>query len=423
MNFDKSNHRQHLLLAWQFLQLGLIVLLIHRLRIESSAFRDLSILVLVGFGIHSILKPSLRQPFFLGLSIIAMFIVVGGPATAWILTIGLCLIALAHLPWRFSIRVGLLLLAAAGLAWIRIKTVDNSGNFFMVMPIIGSMFMFRMAIYLYERENQRESNESLSNKALKTLSYFFLLPNVCFPFFPTVDYKTFCRSFYDQESFEIYQRGLNRILAGIVQILIARFVYHYIVIDSIAVTDKITLLRYLTADYFLYLKIAGQFDLCIGILLLFGFNLPKTNNYFYFSTGLVDFWRRANIYWKNFMMNLVYYPVYFKVRKFGKKTAIIISIIAVFFATCILHSYQWFWIRGDWSLVLPDILIWSILCLFVIAGSIAPKNPSSPKFLNSLLSGIFTFITMSILFSMWSSRSLPLWLNTISFGKITWGGH
>lgn len=422
MNFDKPIHR-HLLLAWQILQLALAVLLIYRLRIESSAFRDLALLVLLGFTIHSILTPTLRLPFFLALSIAGMIIVVGVSGTAWIIGIGFFLIALAHLPLRLSQRAAILILAGSGLAYLRIKSVDKASHLFMVMPIIGSMFMFRLAIYLYEHEHEKKSNESIYTKTLKILSYFFLLPNVCFPFFPIVDYKTFCRSSYNQESLEIYQRGLNRILAGIVQILLARFVYHYIVIDPMAVTDKTTLLRYLTADYFLYLKIAGQFDLCIGILLLFGFNLPKTNNYFYFSTSLVDFWRRANIYWKNFMMNLVYYPVYFKVRKLGSPAAVVISVITVFFATCILHSYQWFWIRGDWSLQLTDVLIWSILCLFVITGTLRPARAHPPSLLNKILNGTFTFAIMSILFSMWSSRSLSLWLNTVSFGKINldWG--
>ena len=34
----------------------------------------------------------------------------------------------------------------------------------------------------------------------RTLSYFFMLPNACFPLFPVIDYKTFRRNYYDEDA-------------------------------------------------------------------------------------------------------------------------------------------------------------------------------------------------------------------------------
>jgi len=60
--------------------------------------------------------------------------------------------------------------------------------------ILGSMFMFRLMIYLYDLKH-RTAPFSLAH----AVSYFFLLPNVCFPLFPVVDYKTFCSTYYNED--------------------------------------------------------------------------------------------------------------------------------------------------------------------------------------------------------------------------------
>ena len=52
--------------------------------------------------------------------------------------------------------------------------------------VIGSVFMFRMVLYLYELKHATRP-EPLGD----TLGYFFLLPNFCFTWlFPVVDYRT-----------------------------------------------------------------------------------------------------------------------------------------------------------------------------------------------------------------------------------------
>jgi hypothetical protein len=48
------------------------------------------------------------------------------------------------------------------------------------------MFVFRLIIYMYDRKHSTGPTG-----VWQTLGYFFLLPNVCFPLFPVVDYKKF----------------------------------------------------------------------------------------------------------------------------------------------------------------------------------------------------------------------------------------
>jgi alginate O-acetyltransferase complex protein AlgI len=60
--------------------------------------------------------------------------------------------------------------------------------------------------------------------------------------------------------------------------------------------------------YLLYLRVSGQFHIIIGLLHLFGYDLPETHRKYLLARSLTDFWRRINIYWKDFMVKLVYFP-------------------------------------------------------------------------------------------------------------------
>ena len=63
-----------------------------------------------------------------------------------------------------------------------------------IWPILGSMFMFRMMVYLHD---MRTGIAPFG--PWRALAYFFMLPNPFFPLFPLVDYKTFNRAYYNAE--------------------------------------------------------------------------------------------------------------------------------------------------------------------------------------------------------------------------------
>jgi hypothetical protein len=76
-----------------------------------------------------------------------------------------------------------------------------------IWPILGSMFMFRLALYLHALEHD-EKRPTVA----RTLAYFFMLPNVCFPLFPVVDYLSFRRNYYDHDAVSIYETGIKWIV-------------------------------------------------------------------------------------------------------------------------------------------------------------------------------------------------------------------
>ena len=144
-------------------------------------------------------------------------------------------------------------------------------------------------------------------------------------------------------------------------LILYRFVYLHLAGDPTELETLGDLVQFLLATFLLYLRVSGQFHLCIGMLYLFGFRLPETHHLYYLAESFTDFWRRINIYWKDFMMKLVYYPSYFQLRRWGDKTALVVATIVVFLGTWLLHSYQWFWLRGGFPLEPQDALFWGIL--------------------------------------------------------------
>jgi hypothetical protein len=105
---------------------------------------------------------------------------------AWLIGLGLCLVVLCRLPVPFWLRA--MVLVAAGLALLALRSGWSEVPWpVAIWPILGSMFMFRIAAYQYDIRHR-----SFARSRCRTLSYFFLLPNVCFPLFPVIDYSTFC---------------------------------------------------------------------------------------------------------------------------------------------------------------------------------------------------------------------------------------
>jgi len=405
-------------------QLGVVMLAVYRFRIvEDFGFRSIVPLIFAGFIIHSLLPLRYRQTFFLLLSFAAIGIVLPFPYSLILVVIGLGLIGICHLPIHFSARVALLLLIGSVMAVLR-----NGWDVFpeasylaaLVLPIIGAMFMFRLAIYLYDLRHEKEP-ASISER----LSYFFLLPNVCFLLFPVIDYRTYRRTYYDKNEYDIYETGVLWILRGLTHLLLHRLVYGLYSPSPENVHDFGSVIEFMVSTYLLYLRISGQFHLIVGILCLFGFNLPETHKLFYLSSSFNNFWRRINIYWKDFMMKMVYYPVFMRLRRFGMLPGMVIATLVVFVGTWLLHSYQWFWLRGSFPITATDGIFWGVLAICVVSNSLLETTGGRQRSLGKaawsfqaalLLSlktvAMFTF--MCILWSLWTSATVGQWLIALS---------
>jgi len=407
-------------------QLALLTLVLRQFQIESSAFRDLWLLALGGFAVHALLPLRYRLPFFLVLSLVGIVLVMGLVHGAWLVAIGLVLIGICHLPLSFGTRIALLLGVAAVLVAQRSQWIPAPWSE-AIWPILGSMFMFRLIVYLYDLRH-----ESKPSTVWQSLSYFFMLPNACFPLFPVVDYKTFRRNYYDDDAYRIYQIGVDWIVRGVIHLILYRVVYYHFTLAPSEVHNPGDLAQYLVSNFLLYLRVSGQFHLIVGMLYLFGFRLPETHHKYYLASSFTDFWRRINIYWKDFMLKVFYYPAYFKLRRLGTTPALILSTLFVFLMTWFLHAYQWFWLRGTVLFVWQDILFWTFLGGLVVINSLYEAKHGRERTLRGSgrtwrsysilgLKVAGTFSVICVLWSFWTSGSIAEWLSlwTVLGGKVT----
>ena len=393
-----------------------IAMLIRQFGLENGAFLQLAIISFSGFVVHYFLPFRYRLRFFLALSVGTLGFLLGPGPAAWLIGLSLVLIGLCHLPVSFWLRVVLIVLVGAALGVSRAGFATTPWPA-AIWPILGSMFMFRLVVYLYDVRH-KPALASL----WPTLWYFFLLPNVCFPLFPVVDYSTFRRTYYNEERHQIYRVGVQWIFRGVIHLLLYRIVYQLVMLDPTRVADAVDLSRYMLWPFLLYLRVSGQFHIIVGILHLFGFNLPETHHSYYLTASFTDFWRRINIYWKDFMMKMFYYPAYFALRKRGETIALVLSTVLVFVVTWSLHAYQWFWIRGSFLLAWNDVLFWAILAFFVVINSLyewrrgrqralTPRSLSWRRAVGSAAQTVGMFFVICVLWSLWSTESVSVWLS------------
>ena len=397
-------------------QLGLLAVIIRQFQIESSAFLRLALLAFGGFAVHYFLPASVKLPFFVLLSLSGILLVMG-PTTGLIpIVLGLVLIGACHLPIRFSLRVGILLALGAGFAVLRTGAVASPWSS-AVWPILGAMFMFRLIVYMYDLQHEKGPSS-----AWRSLAYFFVLPNVCFPLFPVIDFKTFRRTYYDQPANAIHQVGVNWMIRGITHLILYRVIYYYLAIGTSDIVTARDLAQYLVTNFLLYLRVSGQFHLVIGMLHLFGFRLPETNHLYCLSSSFTEFWRRINIYWKDFMIKVFYYPAYFRLRKLGETKALVLATFFVFAVTWFLHSYQWFWLRDSFPVKPQDVAFWGVLALLVVVNSLyemkrkrkRTAGASRWSFRALAIMGVKTvgtFAAIITLWSLWTADSFESWFS------------
>jgi hypothetical protein len=416
-------------LVFIFTQLLLCILVLREIDMLPLALRRVVYLATAGFAFQLVLPLRFRLQFFVALSGVALLLVLGTPTSPnryWeptaaliraglVLFVGAVAMGVCHLPLAFWTRAGLLVGIGTAVAALRAGVLDSGGQA-LVWPILAGMFMFRLVIYMYELSTSSK-RPSFWHRA----AYFFMLPNVGLTFFPVIDFKTMSASFYSDAPLRTYQKGVHWITRGVIHLLIYRYVDQVFSNQASNVDSGVDLVRFLLMNSLLYLNVSGSFHLITGVLLLFGFNLPETNHHYFLASSFTDYWRRVNIYWKDFMMKTSYYPAYFRLKRLGATAALVGATLWVFVLTWALHLYQTWWLTGSASITLPDVLFWSILGVLVLVNSVwemkrgrrrtvSSAMQSTGQLLGLAVRTAATFACVSVLWSLWSSPSLPVWL-------------
>ncbi len=387
--------------------------------LEGRAFQGLAVLATLALPVHYALPYHWKKPAFVGLSVVGLAWALGSGVAAVVLPASALLIGACLLPIAWSARAGIVAVFALALGVAR-AVVPVAGAAEAALAVLGSMFMFRMILFLYELKHSE-----VPENPLDAVAYFFLLPNFCFLLFPVVDYRAFRRGYFAADVHDIQRDGLRLMTRGLVHLLAYRLVYHELTISPEEVRGLGTLAGHVVTNYLKYLHVSGQFHMAAGLLHLFGFRLPETHHNYLLATGFTDYWRRINIPWKDFMVRVVFNPVAFRLKRRPQWQSLTLATTAVFVATWLLHAYQAFWLRGSWGFSVPDALFWGILGALVLVNvqldvrrsSARPEVGGRARALAiRILKTAATFTTVALLWSLWTSPSLPAWLAMMGRG-------
>ena len=247
--------------------------------------------------------------------------VLGLANAAWLVGIGLLLIGICHLPVPMWIRGVLLVRRGRHAGHSSARDCLPFPWSEAIWPILGSMFMFRLIVYFYDLRHDKAQPGFV-----RTVAYFFMLPNACFPLVSG-------RRFQDIPA-QLLRRRRVHALSARHRLDRPRRHAPAAVSDHLLPPDararrgddaRRCLSQYLVTNFLLYLRVSGLFHLVVGMLHLFGFRLPETHNRYLLASSFTDFWRRINIYWKDFMQKVFYYPAVFRLKKLGTEKAIVVG--------------------------------------------------------------------------------------------------
>lgn len=400
------------------IQLVLLVALSRLYEVESSLhLADLILVATLGYVVHIFLPARFNLHFFLVLGWSGLIYFLG-----WVdalLGIGYGLILFTALTYivNFKLRMGTVVVIIA----IPISLLAQKNGWALMhinaFSLFGSMTIYRLLLFIYDKTYQK-TNPGL----IQDLSYFFMLPNMALTLFPAVDYTQWTRNYLDERAILIQKKGVQWMVLGLFHLILYRIIYSYLVLPLSGVEDLHTFIWHATSTYTLILRLSGIFHLAAGTLCLFGYNMPPVFNNYFLASGFSDIWRRLNMYFRDFMVKIFYYPVYFKIRHLGNQPATVLAILCMFIISWMLHSYQWFWFKGTFPLKWVDLIFWNTWGVLVAASVFLPKNlwraqADRHPWISSLLNTtkiMATFLTMSLLWSLWSVNTLPEWTRIVS---------
>jgi len=414
-------------------QLALVVGVLHGYRVGQYGGAEMTFTYLCDaafglFAVHYWLPYRMKETFWVAASLVAAFIWLDWRVATCLVVAGCLFFAIIRSPLPYWTRVGMIVTGFAIASLCSLYPNEGNDIIRMVSPVgvpkstwmmFGSIFLLRMIVYLHD---VRYLKTPPSFRAY--LAYFFILPNYIFPLMPVVDYTTMRASYYRRNIQDIAQQGIHWIGRGLVQLVCYQVIYYLREAQTARGIDSFgAVVSYMVLTFLLYLRVSGQFHLAIGMLHLFGYDLPETNRKYLLSASLTDWWRRVNIYWKDFMVKIVYFPVFFRFRKGGQLRAKLLATVAVFLVTWALHSYQYLWIRGEVLFNRVDITFWGIFGLLITvnvwwehkqeASGVRPV----PSRLGTFVSTVGTMSLIIFLWSLWEAPTFSDWFELVAWWR------
>lgn len=385
---------------------------------KNKAFDKVAVILSAAFLVYIFVPIKFKKLFLVALAFAIEVYLFGIKLSIGVLVVLLYFVALTYINKK-SVR-SILVVLSVGLGVAITSKFIHLPHIRLILMLSAMFLMLRYIYFLYEL-NYFKSPPVFIDR----LCYLFLIPNACFPLFPALNPNEYIKTFYDKPSEVTFKRGLHWITVGIIQLLIYRVIYLYFSPSPYDIDGFPMWVWFILSSYSLIFRLSGLFYLAMGFLQLFGFNLPNIFNHVYFASGFPDLWRRVNLYWRAFMIRVFYYPIVFKLKKQNQKFVVWFATLFMFGLSWLLHSWQWYWIKGSYYFYPTDMLFWFTLGLIISYKALQAinklNNPQEDvKNRNYFLEAqkvVIMFFTMSFLWSMWTSSSLTEFVYISKFAK------
>lgn len=376
--------------ALLFVQVLFFVVIAWRFR---QAFLPLASVVAVAFAVHYWTPYRFKEACWFLITIVGGTYLTArvGPASTAFLVIALVLAAGAfiHLvvasPLPYFARLALVVGFFLG-----IMVIGGGPHPLWHAPqgfyfVFASLFALRIVPYLHDAKYLKERAGPRD-----FFRYFFMLPGFKLAT-PIADFQKVKQSVYARPTQEIAQQGIYWIARGTIQFAVFLWLEHGLIYVN-GPSERLSargVVVHLVCAYGQYLRTSSRLHMYLGVMHLFGYDLPECYRWFGMAHSPLDFWRRANIYWKDAMTKIVYFPVYFALRKKNDTAAKLVALVPVFLVSMALHLWQDAWFQDlktpTWALLKERRLdeafwmIFMVLCLGNLALEIrAEKKPKAP---------------------------------------------
>ncbi|MFI5202915.1 MAG: SGNH/GDSL hydrolase family protein [Flavobacteriales bacterium] len=385
------------------LHIGLVFILIQVLHIEESLqFSTNAIWLCVAAAFRWMIGPVLDKYLMPVLFITFCFLLF--PYKAALVLIGFLLLVYGCLLLKGVLQFVLLgallvLLFACRFEWIIFPEMA------FIFPYAGSVIMFRLIYFFYYRWAKYEVKNHSDR-----LAYFFQFPNLFFLLYPILDYKAFSGYYQPNEKNKTYARAINYLYRGILFSLVYRAQYYLFQPDPVEADNLFMVSWYFVSMFMLMFRVIAMFYFSIGLLGLFGYNMPDVFGNFFSAASFTDSWRKINTYWRNFMIRVIYNTVYMKIKRWVKAetSRLFFSIMLTFIISGFFHFYQNYMIQGQPHMKLNDGIYWAVFGFFVFINSrneLLNGKKTSTSFLRNVFMGLFVITVMIVLYNYWNASS------------------
>lgn len=235
-----------------------------------------------------------------------------------------------------------------------------------VFAVIAFFAMFLKSVYYLFEKTTLLAGKPEPRPLRNFLLYLFAGPFFLVPYhIKPIGYAYLHGQFLARPRTKILRDGVILFGQGILYLVIRTFVFsHWLDWQgSMAIQDVAAQLPWwqiLAFSHYnflrIFLELAGNVYLIIGLWRMFGWDLKADFYYPFFAKNLLEHWRRWNIYNRDFVVAFIFNPVLIKTgRKIGKYWAYMLACILCFFVGLgvMVHLIPISFYRGNMEFAYP----------------------------------------------------------------------